>query len=439
MRRTVPLLAAGLLLLMPASALATPGTHLYVSGVGDDANPCSRTAPCKTFAGASTKEPGSGGEIDALDPGGFGTVTVTTGIMLSGAGTNAEILAEGTDGINITAAAGSTVIINDLHINGDGSGFNGISITGGANVVIENSEIWGFADDGISFTPSAGGRLDVVDSTIHDNAGNGLLATSGAVTLEGDSFNGNTCGVAVAPTGSTSFATACGTGASGAGGTATVDASNTTMAANSAFGLLANGSSASANIAGDTITANGTGLSAQNGGQIVEVGVANAVFGNGTDGTPTSTAGTQAIQGPAGTNGTDGTNGTAGTPGATGATGPPGATGPAGPSGPAGQVELVTCTTTTRVKHVGHKTKKFQVKTCTAKLVSGTVTFQTAPRTATATLSRLGRVYATGRIALGSRTSLAELTPAGKLAPGRYVLTATRGRRVLERQAVTVA
>lgn len=433
-RKTVPLLAAGLFLLMPASALAT-GEHLYVSGVGDDANACSRTAPCKTFARAISVETGPGGEIDALDPGGFGSVTVTTGVMLSGAGTSAEILATGTTGINVVAPAGSTVIVNHLDINGNGTGTNGISITGGANVVIENSEIWGFAGNGISFTPSAGGTLDVIDSTIHANGGNGLLATGGSVTLEGDSFAGNTCGVAVASTGSTNFATVCGTGATGGTSTAAVDASSVTLSGNRQFGLLVNGSSASAEIAGATITANATGLSAQNGGQIVEVGAGNTVFGNGTDGTPTSTEGAGTAQGAAGPTGATGPAGPQGVPGALGATGPTGLTGPAGP---AGQVELVTCTTTTRVRHIAHKAKKLQVKTCKARLVSGTVTFQTTPKTARATLSRTGRVYATGRIALGARTSLAELEPVRKLAPGRYVLTVKRGGHLLERHTVTV-
>jgi Right handed beta helix region len=409
-RRTLPLLAAGFFLVMPASALATAGTRLYVSGVGDDANPCSRTAPCKTFAGALAKETGPGGEIDALDPGGFGQVTLPESVTLSGAGTDAGILAGSGNGINITAPTGSTVIVNDLNIDGDeGTGATGISITGGGNVVIENSEIWGFADDGISFTPSAGGTLDVVDSTIHGNSGVGLLATSGSVTLDGDTFADNTCGVAVASTGSTNFATNCGTGATAAAAPATVDVSNTTISGNSGFGLLANGSGDSAEIAGSTITANLTGLSAQNGGQIVQFGVENAVFGNGTDGTPTSTEGPQAVQGPAGPAGPAGPSGPA-------AVGPPSPLVLQGATGPSGQIELVTCTTKTKIKHVGHRTRKVKVQTCKAKLVSGTVTFQTTPKRAAATLSRLEP----------------------RLAPGRYVVTVKLSGRVLERKTVTI-
>ena len=64
----------------PASAQAT---RTWISGVGDDANPCSRTAPCKTFAGAISKT-AEGGEINALDPGGYGAVTITKSITIDG-------------------------------------------------------------------------------------------------------------------------------------------------------------------------------------------------------------------------------------------------------------------------------------------------------------------------------------------------------------------
>src|SRR6266513_6517543 len=82
---------------MPAQAQAT---RTWVSGVGDDANPCSRTAPCKTFAGAISKT-AAGGEISVLDPGGFGAVTITKSITIDGTGMLGSILAAGTTGINV--------------------------------------------------------------------------------------------------------------------------------------------------------------------------------------------------------------------------------------------------------------------------------------------------------------------------------------------------
>src|SRR3989449_9047306 len=81
-----------------ASLASGQATRTWVSGVGDDVNPCSRTAPCKTFAGAISKT-AAGGEIDALDPGGFGAVTITKAITIDGSGTFAGILGAGTTGV----------------------------------------------------------------------------------------------------------------------------------------------------------------------------------------------------------------------------------------------------------------------------------------------------------------------------------------------------
>src|SRR6476620_6789772 len=99
-------------LTIPSSANAQ-ATRTWVSGVGDDVNPCSRTAPCKTFAGAISKT-AAGGEIDCLDPGGFGAVTITKSITIDCTGTLGSILAAGTNGVNIndsvTATPGTIIV-----------------------------------------------------------------------------------------------------------------------------------------------------------------------------------------------------------------------------------------------------------------------------------------------------------------------------------------
>src|SRR5437868_6708678 len=110
-----------------ASAAHAQATRTWVSGVGDDANPCSRTAPCKTFAGAISKT-ADGGEIDCIDPGGFGTVTITKSITIDGGGTFGSILAAGTNGVNVSSTAGIKVIIRNVSINGAGNGINGVSV-----------------------------------------------------------------------------------------------------------------------------------------------------------------------------------------------------------------------------------------------------------------------------------------------------------------------
>src|SRR5437588_9342837 len=99
------LIGATLSLWLPSAPAFAQATRTWVSGVGDDANPCSRTAPCKTWAGAISKT-FIGGEIDALDPGGFGTVTVTKSITLDGCCIT-SILASGVNGIIVNIASGN--------------------------------------------------------------------------------------------------------------------------------------------------------------------------------------------------------------------------------------------------------------------------------------------------------------------------------------------
>src|SRR5712672_3947866 len=107
-----------------SSAAQAQATRTWVSGVGDDANPCSRTAPCKTFAGAISKT-AAGGEIDALDPAGYGAVTITKGITIDGGGGQvASVLVSGTNGIVIQAGASDVIILRNLRLNGiKGTGF----------------------------------------------------------------------------------------------------------------------------------------------------------------------------------------------------------------------------------------------------------------------------------------------------------------------------
>src|SRR3954469_1479176 len=122
--RRIPLFVLSFGLLVPclgATPASAQATRTWVSGVGDDLNPCSRTAPCKTFAGAISKT-SAGGEIDALDDGGFGTVTITKSITIDGGGHLASILGAGTNGVNINDVATPTpdtivVRLRNLSIN----------------------------------------------------------------------------------------------------------------------------------------------------------------------------------------------------------------------------------------------------------------------------------------------------------------------------------
>src|SRR5438477_50162 len=129
--------------LLACSTLAqAQATRTWVSGVGDDANPCSRTAPCKTFAGAISKTAG-GGEINVLDPGGFGAVTINKSITISST-FEAGVLVSGTNGIIIIAGPTDTVVLEGLDIEGLGTGLNGVRFDSGALLVINKCKIHHF-------------------------------------------------------------------------------------------------------------------------------------------------------------------------------------------------------------------------------------------------------------------------------------------------------
>src|SRR3954447_23072923 len=103
-----------------ASLAQAQATRTWVSGVGDDANPCSRTAPCKTFAGAISKT-ASPGIINCLDPGGFGAVTITKSITIDCTGTIGSILSSGVQGIIVNAPSTAKVVLRNIDINGAGT------------------------------------------------------------------------------------------------------------------------------------------------------------------------------------------------------------------------------------------------------------------------------------------------------------------------------
>ncbi|MDT5060830.1 MAG: hypothetical protein QOH63_1289 [Acidobacteriota bacterium] len=169
-----------------SSMAQAQATRTWVSGVGDDANPCSRTAPCKTFAGAISKT-ADGGEIDCIDPGGFGTVTLTKSVTIDGGGTFASILAAGTNGVNVndsaSGAAGSKIVrLRNLSINGASTGLVGINYTSGKALYVENCQIFGFkAGNGNGINVNLvldGGQLFVRDSFIAETSGDGIKVTT---------------------------------------------------------------------------------------------------------------------------------------------------------------------------------------------------------------------------------------------------------------------
>jgi hypothetical protein len=308
-------LALGLALLLASFAAAAPAsaqaTRTWVSGVGDDANPCSRTAPCKTFAGAISNTAVSG-EINCLDPGGFGAVTITKSITIycTGLG-NGGILSTGTAGIIINAGASDVVIIDGVEIDGAGVGLNGIDFIAGGSLIVRNTVIRNFARAGIDFSPAASAKL-TVDNTTIINVGNvggyGAInvfptgAASVRANVSRSQFSNASFGILAVgstTTGSifialkdTNITNSGQTGIRTSNGTAafsTISLDGVVVAGSQTFGITASGALAGILVNNSNINNNGGGVNASSGGVIYSYGN-NRLNGNsGNDGTFTGT------------------------------------------------------------------------------------------------------------------------------------------------------
>lgn len=177
-----------------SSGAYAQATRTWVSGVGDDVNPCSRTAPCKTFAGAISKT-ATGGEISVLDPGGYGTLTVTKAITVDG-GTGAgwgSTLFSSVNGfvINITTnLVSDKVILRHLSINGGtltSLGVDGIRFLDGQQLTVEDVDIFNFSGDGIEVNQSQASNLFLKNVRI-THGGVGIKVTA-AATCNGSMDN----------------------------------------------------------------------------------------------------------------------------------------------------------------------------------------------------------------------------------------------------------
>lgn len=185
---------ASLLITFTSLAVQAQASRTYVAGNGDDINSCSRTSPCRTFAGAISKTK-PGGEISVLDAGGFGAVVISKSITIDGTGTLAGVLAEVGSGITINMTqvkdpSTSSVRLRGLSINGLGSGANGINILEAGAVSIEDCVIDGFKGSGIN---AAYGRVFVKNTTIRNNVTAGITIKAGVPVALADValvFNG---------------------------------------------------------------------------------------------------------------------------------------------------------------------------------------------------------------------------------------------------------
>lgn len=182
------ILILSLLTLGIAALAQAQATRTWVSGVGDDVNPCSRTAPCKTFAGAISKT-ASPGIINCLDPGGFGAVTITKEITIDCTGTLGSVLSSGVQGIVINALTTHKVILRNIDINGSGTtlGTNGIAILQAKSLSVENVTIANYSGQNIRAANTSNGiAVHVRNCDLRNSAFGIVVATTapGVVGLD---------------------------------------------------------------------------------------------------------------------------------------------------------------------------------------------------------------------------------------------------------------
>jgi hypothetical protein len=289
--------------LVVSTGAQAQATRTWVSGVGDDVNPCSRTAPCKTYAGAISKT-AKDGEISTLDPGGFGAVTITKSITINGGGAGqgyGSILASLVNGVivNITDAADvrKTVRLDWLNINGASTGINGIRFIAGNALFVENTLIDGFTTHGIDMNTTGNPQLHVKNSTIRNCVGSGISTIASAANSTSIAITG----VSI---------TKCGTGLTAANGTRG-SVRDSHFALNTTAGIVATqvGGLTEVNVDGSLFSGHPTGITVNTGtkvriarctisqnanalglsGGTVDTGGNNTIMGNSTNQAPNGT------------------------------------------------------------------------------------------------------------------------------------------------------
>jgi hypothetical protein len=281
-------------------------TRTWVSGLGSDSNACSLTAPCVTFAAALALT-AAGGEIDVLDPGDFGPITITKAITVDGGGGQvSSALVAGTSGIIVSAGPNDVVTLRNLRINGTvgtgSGGLSGILFNSGAALVVEHFDVFDFVNDGIAITPSTNSKVTLADGHITNTAtaaGNAavLVAPTANVSvtinrvymenqINGVFASGGGTGIihvqvrdcVITSSGNTGIAVA------GTSAAVTADVINSAISYSINTGAAVAGSAATLKLGGNTITNNVTGV-ASAGGTLLSF-KSNQITDNGTDGTP---------------------------------------------------------------------------------------------------------------------------------------------------------
>jgi hypothetical protein len=302
-----------------ASGGGGPSTQTFVSAtLGSDSNPCTRISPCLTFA-AALAQTTAGGEIDVLDPGDFGPVTINKSMTIAGdaPGVAGAIPSSGTSGIVISAGSSDVINLHGLAFDGvNASGTSGVVFTSGARLNISQCVFQGFATSGMTLSPGPGSAtktlMSVQDTTILNNATGILIQPTGGIAanvrlrwlhvehntgdgLRIDGTGGSGAINAAIADSTATFNAGNGIDAVSGPGNATVDVTRVVAASNGSAGIQSNqtgGGAASVTVGSSMLRANAIGIQATGGAGLLSYGN-NQVTGNASNGSFTGTASLQ--------------------------------------------------------------------------------------------------------------------------------------------------
>jgi Right handed beta helix region len=272
MTRTIVIAAAlALAVILPTESAQAQSPRTFVSAAGSDSNPCSFATPCRHFQ-AAVNATSAGGEVDALDPAGYGPITITQAITIEGQGWSYIAPPPGGNGIQVNAVSGN-VYIHGVSLNGVGitGSTTGILFLSGGSLTIRDSVIRNFTSIGINSQPGVSGQLLVSSTLVSDNGGDGIFIFTGLGTLDTVTMEGNT---------------GFGLDANSFGfSTVNVMVRNSTMTNNSA-GLGSQGATTTVWLTRSTITGNASDFEQTSGAHLISYADNNIVGNTTSSGTP---------------------------------------------------------------------------------------------------------------------------------------------------------
>jgi hypothetical protein len=302
--------AAGTSATSAADQFAYGSTRTWVAAdIGDDSNPCSRDAPCLTFATAFNATL-AGGEIDVLSPGDYGPLTITKALTICNGDGVAGVLVTASSAMTIQAGTTDVVMLGGLTLDGIDAANNGVVVSSAKRVVIDKVVIENFGLAGIDVAPSGGAVAVNITNTTITNSGTGVLIkpSGGAAATAmvkgvhldnnigvGAQIDGTAGGVALAVIVDSTAGQNGSSGVvavSGTGGSALVYLVRDVVDRNVAAGIMSNqsaGGAASVYVGGSQLSGNANSVASAGGGALISYGN-NQVSNNGANGSFTGTA-----------------------------------------------------------------------------------------------------------------------------------------------------